>query len=179
MFEQIASQSKAAINELLDIALPKPGQIIVIGCSSSEIMGGKIGHGSVPEAAEAVFQAISPVVKDKGLYLAAQCCEHLNRALVIERQAAEKFGLEIVSAVPKPKAGGSFAAAAYLAFSDPVLVEHVKAEAGLDIGCTMIGMHLKDVAVPLRLENNRIGQALVLAARTRPKYVGGARAQYE
>jgi uncharacterized protein (TIGR01440 family) len=179
MFEQIASQSKAAINELLDIALPKPGQIIVIGCSSSEIMGDKIGHGSVPEAAEAVFQAVLPVIMDKGLFLAAQCCEHLNRALVIERQAAEKFGLEIVSAVPKPKAGGSFAASAYLAFSDPVLVEHVRADLGLDIGCTMIGMHLKDVAVPVRLENNRIGQALVLAARTRPKYIGGARAQYE
>lgn len=179
MFEQIASQSKAAINELLDVALLKSGQVIVIGCSSSEIMGDEIGHGSVPKAAEAVLQAILPIVKDKGLYLAAQCCEHLNRALVIEREAAEKFGLEIVSAVPKPKAGGSFAAAAYLNFSDPVLVEHIRAEAGLDIGCTMIGMHLKDVAVPMRLENNRIGQALVLAARTRPKYVGGARAQYE
>ena len=120
-----------------------------------------------------------PLIKENGLFLAAQCCEHLNRALVVEREAAERFNLEIVSAVPKPKAGGSFAAAAYLAYAEPVLVEHIKASAGLDIGSTLIGMHLKDVAVPLRLEIKTIGEASVTAARTRPKLIGGARAQYE
>lgn len=179
MYEKIAAQAADAINELLDIAKPAQGQIVVIGCSSSEIMGDKIGKGTVPEAAETVLKTVLPIISEKKLFLAAQCCEHLNRCLVIERAAAEKFGYEIVSAVPKPKAGGSFATAAFLSFSDPVLVEHVKAAAGLDIGCTLIGMHLRDVAVPVRLENNHIGEALVLAARTRPKYIGGARAQYE
>lgn len=179
MYEQVKEQARNAVCELLAEAHPMAGQLIVIGCSSSEIVGKKIGKASAPEAAEAVLGEILPVLREKGIYLAAQCCEHLNRALVIEREAAEKFGYETVAAVPKPKAGGSFAAAAYLAFDDPVLVEHVRAEAGLDIGCTMIGMHLRDVAVPLRLENNCIGEALVLAAKTRPKYIGGVRAQYE
>lgn len=179
MYEQVKEQARNAVCELLAEAQPRAGQLIVIGCSSSEIVGKKIGKASAPEAAEAVLGEILPVLREKGIYLAAQCCEHLNRALVIEREAAEKFGYETVAAVPKPKAGGSFAAAAYLAFDDPVLVEHVRAEAGLDIGCTMIGMHLRDVAVPLRLENNCIGEALVLAAKTRPKYIGGVRAQYE
>lgn len=179
MYEQVKEQARNAVCELLAEAHPRAGQLIVIGCSSSEIVGKKIGKASAPEAAEAVLGEILPVLREKGIYLAAQCCEHLNRALVIEREAAEKFGYETVAAVPKPKAGGSFAAAAYLAFDDPVLVEHVRAEAGLDIGCTMIGMHLRDIAVPLRLENNCIGEALVLAAKTRPKYIGGVRAQYE
>ena len=179
MYENIAAEAAAAINELLEIAKPAKGQLIVIGCSSSEIMGDKIGKGTVPEAAEAVLKSVLPIIKEHGLFLAAQCCEHLNRALVVEREAAEKFGYEIVAVVPKPKAGGSFATAAYANFTDPVLVEHVKAVAGLDVGCTMIGMHLRDVAVPVRLENNHIGEALVLSARTRPKFIGGSRAQYE
>lgn len=179
MYEDIKTAARNAIEELIAESRPKKGQIIVVGCSSSEIVGQKIGKGSAPEAAGAVLDGILPAIKENGFFLAAQCCEHLNRALVVEREAAEKFGLEIVAAVPKPKAGGSFAAAAYLAFDDPVLVEHVKAAAGLDIGCTLIGMHLKDVAVPLRLHTNKIGEALVLAAKTRPKYIGGARAEYE
>ena len=179
MYEEVRKASCEAIEELLAEAKPAKGQIVVVGCSSSEIVGEKIGKGSVPEAAEAVLEAILPVINENGLYLAAQCCEHLNRALVIEREAAEKFGYEIVSAVPKTKAGGSFATAAYLRFRDPVLVEHVKASAGLDIGGTLIGMHLRDVAVPLRLSTKKIGEAYVSAARTRPKYIGGARAQYE
>lgn len=179
MYEQISKQSRNAVLELLAEAKPQKGQIVVIGCSSSEIVGERIGKGSVPEAAKAVLDAVLPILGDAGVYLAAQCCEHLNRALVIEREAAERFGYEIVAAVPKYKAGGSFATAAYEAFADPVLVEHVKACAGLDIGCTLIGMHLRDVAVPLRLKANRIGEALVIGARTRPKFIGGARAQYE
>ena len=179
LYEEIRKAARCALEELLSEAKLQKGQLVVVGCSSSEIVGEKIGKGSTPEAAQAVLEAILPVIRDNGLFLAAQCCEHLNRALVVEREAAEKFGLEIVCAVPKPKAGGSFATAAYLAFSDPVLVEHIKAAAGLDIGGTLIGMHLRDVAVPLRLNTKKIGEALVSAARTRPKFIGGARAQYE
>lgn len=179
MYEEVRKASRDAIDELLEEAKLVKGQIVVVGCSSSEIVGEKIGKGSVPEAAEAVLDSILPVINENGLYLAAQCCEHLNRALVIEREAAEKYGYEIVSAVPKTKAGGSFATAAYLRFRDPVLVEHVKASAGLDIGGTLIGMHLREVAIPLRLNTKKIGQASLSAARTRPKFIGGSRAQYE
>ena len=179
MYEDIKQAARKAISELLEQAKLQHGEIVVVGCSSSEIVGEKIGKGSTPDAANAVLDGILPLIKENGLFLAAQCCEHLNRALVVEREAAERFNLEIVSAVPKPKAGGSFAAAAYLAYAEPVLVEHIKASAGLDIGATLIGMHLKDVAVPLRLEIKTIGEASVTAARTRPKLIGGARAQYE
>ncbi len=179
MYEEVKKASRDAINELLAEATLEKGQIIVVGCSSSEIVGEKIGKGSVPEAAEAVLEAILPIINEKGLFLAAQCCEHLNRALVVEREIAERFAYEVVMAVPKAKAGGSFATTAFLKFRDPVLVEHVKASAGLDIGGTLIGMHLRDVAIPLRLNTKKIGEAYVSAARTRPKYIGGARAQYE
>ena len=179
MYEDIKQAARKAISELLEQAKLQHGEIVVVGCSSSEIVGEKIGKGSTPDAANAVLDGILPLIKENGLFLAAQCCEHLNRALVVEREAAERFNLDIVSAVPKPKAGGSFAAAAYLAYAEPVLVEHIKASAGLDIGSTLIGMHLKDVAVPLRLEIKTIGEASVTAARTRPKLIGGARAQYE
>ena len=110
-------------------------------------------------------------------YLAAQCCEHLNRAIVVEREAVP-FA-EIVNVVPQPKAGGSFGTTAYKTFKNPVVVEEIKADAGIDIGGTLIGMHLKKVAVPVRLENNKLGEALVLAARVRPKYIGGERAVYD
>ena len=179
MYEEIEKAARAAMAELLETAKVPAGGLVVVGCSSSEIMGERIGKGSTPEAAQAVLRGILPLLEEKTLFLAAQCCEHLNRALVVEREAAEKFGYEIVAAVPKVKAGGSFATAAYLTFKDPVLVEHVKAAAGMDVGCTLIGMHLRDVAVPVRLQTKQIGDALVTAARTRPKYIGGARAQYE
>ena len=130
-----------------------------------------------PEVAREVFSAFSECAREKGIYLAVQCCEHLNRAIVIEREAAS--GLEEVNVIPQPKAGGSMATAAYSVFADPVVVEEIKADAGIDIGFTLIGMHLKRVAVPLRLENNRIGEALVVAARTRPKFIGGSRAVYD
>lgn len=179
MYDNIKQASADAMGELLDKAQLRLGELVVVGCSSSEIVGEQIGKGSTPDAANAVLDGIFPLINKNGLYLAAQCCEHLNRALVVERACAERFGYEIVSAVPKPKAGGSFATAAYLAFSDPVLVEHVKASAGLDIGSTLIGMHLKDVAVPVRLGVKSIGSAYVTAARTRPKLIGGERAKYE
>jgi len=179
MYEEIKKQAQEAVTELIELSGLSKGQILAVGCSSSEIVGEKIGKGSVPEAAKAVFEGIYPVLKEKGIYLAAQCCEHLNRALVVEREAAEKYNLEIVAVIPQPKAGGSFATAAYEGFADPVLVEEISAHAGLDIGATLIGMHLKRVAVPLRLTVKTIGEAPVTAAKTRPKYIGGSRAKYE
>lgn len=178
MYDEIKEQARAAMQELLELAAPKPGSLVVVGCSSSEIMGARIGKGSTPEAAEAVVDAIYPLIEERGLYLAAQCCEHLNRALIVEREAAEKFGYEPVCVIPQPKAGGSFATAVWKRMEDPVPVEHVRASAGLDIGCTLIGMHLKEVAVPLRLSVKHIGEASVSAARTRPKLIGGVRAVY-
>ena len=177
MKEQLIIQAKAVIKELAEKANLKAGDIVVIGCSTSEIIGSKIGTNSSPDTAKAVFEAIYEVIQEKGLYLAAQCCEHLNRAIVVERQAVP-FA-ETVNVVPQPKAGGSFATQAYQHFNEPVVVEEIKADAGLDIGSTLIGMHLKKVAVPLRLRNNIIGEATVVAARTRPKFIGGVRAVYD
>lgn len=177
--ELIKQQAKSAVSELLSVAGLHKGDILVVGCSSSEIVGETIGHGSSIEAAEAVFEAIYPILKEQGIYLAAQCCEHLNRALIIERECAKNYGLEEVCVVPQPKAGGSFATTAWKNFDTPVAVEEIRAQAGLDIGGTLIGMHLCRVAVPVRLEQNRIGDAILLAARTRPKYIGGSRAKYE
>ena len=175
----IALQARAAVNELLEKTNLRPGALVVVGCSSSEIAGGVIGHASAPELAQAVFGEINAALQARGLYLAAQCCEHLNRALIVERAVAEARGYEIVCVVPKPKAGGSFATAAWNGFADPVAVERVQAEAGMDVGRSLIGMHLRPVAVPLRLTADRIGEALVTAAYTRPKFIGGSRAQYE
>ena len=172
-------QAKQATQELLDAAKLEKGDLLVVGCSSSEITGSKIGTDSRPETAQEVFSGIYDVLKENGVFLAAQCCEHLNRALVVEEAYAKAHDLEIVNAVPQPKAGGSFAAAAYKAFQRPCLVETVRADAGLDIGGTLIGMHLKRVAVPVRLSVKNIGEAILIAARTRPKYVGGARAVYD
>lgn len=177
--ELIKQQAKSAVSELLSVAGLHKGDILVVGCSSSEIVGETIGHGSSIEAAEAVFEAIYPILKEQGIYLAAQCCEHLNRALIIERECAKNYGLEEVCVVPQPKAGGSFATTAWKSFDAPVAVEEIRAQAGLDIGGTLIGMHLCRVAVPVRLQQNRIGDAILLAARTRPKYIGGSRAKYE
>ena len=176
---QITKQAKAAAAELLEEAKLQSGDLFVVGCSSSEITGGQIGHQSSLEAAEAAFNGIYPLLREKGIFLAAQCCEHLNRALIVEREVALRRGYEIVCVVPKPKAGGSFATTAWNAFGDPVAVEHIRAEAGLDIGQTLIGMHLRPVAVPVRLAADQIGKAHITAARTRPKYIGGERAQYE
>jgi uncharacterized protein (TIGR01440 family) len=177
--ELIKQQAKSAVAELLSVSGLSNGDILVVGCSSSEIVGETIGHGSSIEAAEAVFEAIYPILKEKGIYLAAQCCEHLNRAIIIERACAKAYGLEAVCVVPQPKAGGSFATTAWANFDSPVAVEEIRAQAGLDIGGTLIGMHLCRVAVPVRLEQNHIGDAILLAARTRPKFIGGSRAKYE
>jgi uncharacterized protein (TIGR01440 family) len=164
------------MKELGEKAKLKVGDIVVIGCSTSEIIGSKIGTNSSPDVAGVVFKAIYEYAKKMGWHLAFQCCEHLNRAIITERRAVP-FA-EPVNVVPQPKAGGSLAAKAYAGFSDPVAVEEITADAGLDIGFTMIGMHLKKVAVPIRLDNNKIGEATVLAARTRPRFIGGIRAKY-
>ena len=176
LLNSIYNQAKQATEELCEKAKLKEGNIVVIGCSSSEVTGELIGTHSSLETAEAVFKGIYEVLSSKNIYLAAQCCEHLNRAIIIER-AALPFADE-VNVVPQPKAGGSFATTAYKTFKDPIAVEHIGANAGLDIGGTLIGMHLKEVAVPLRLSLNHIGNAILLAARTRPKFVGGSRANY-
>ena len=178
MYEQIRSETEKAINKLIEKSHLKAGDIVAVGCSSSEILGEHIGKGSSPETGAVVAKTIISLLSEHGLYLAAQCCEHLNRALIIEREAAERYMLDEVCVRPMPKAGGSFATAAYDNMKDPVVVEHVKAKAGLDIGYTLIGMHLKDVAVPLRLSVKKIGQAGINAAYTRPKLIGGVRAHY-
>ena len=177
MFDPIYLQTKAVVEELGEKAHLKPGSILVVGCSTSEVLGSKIGTNSSPETAKHIFNALYDYTKEHGLFLAIQCCEHLNRAIITERAAVQ--GAEIVNVVPQPKAGGSLAAQAYAGFADPVAVEEIKADAGIDIGFTLIGMHLKKVAVPVRLENNRIGEAMIAAARTRPKFIGGIRAVYD
>lgn len=176
MDRTIYEQSYAAISELYEIAKLKKGDIVVIGCSTSEVVGSTIGTNSSFETAGEIFKGLHDFTESKGIYLAIQCCEHLNRAIITER-AAVPFA-EIVNVVPQPKAGGSLATQAYAAFKEPVALEEIKADAGLDIGFTLIGMHLKKVAVPVRLKNNSIGEATVLAARTRAKYIGGPRAMY-
>lgn len=175
--ESLYREAELTVNEIIERAALGEGSILVIGCSTSEIVGSKIGTNSAPEVARCVFSALLRGAKAHGVHLAVQCCEHLNRAIVIERDAAGDR--ETVNVLPAPKAGGSMACAAYEMLNDPVVVEEIRADAGLDIGFTLIGMHLKRVAVPLRLENNRIGEALVIAARTRPKFIGGSRAIYD
>ena len=175
--DSIYLQTKAVIAELVEKAKIKSGDIVVVGCSTSEVLGAKIGTNPNPDTAGRIFAALLAQAKEDGFYLAIQCCEHLNRAIITERAAVPNA--EIVNVVPQPKAGGSLATAAYAGLQNPVAVEQIRADAGLDIGLTLIGMHLKQVAVPVRLEHNRIGDALVVAARTRPKFIGGIRAIYD
>ena len=177
MFDTIAEQTRLAAEELLALSDLKAGDVVVIGCSSSEVTGGRIGTASNPEVADVIVETLQSVFTPRGIYIAAQCCEHLNRAIIVERAASKSA--PIVNVLPQPKAGGSFATAAYRHFADPVALEFIQADAGLDIGGTLIGMHLKDVAVPVRLSVDHIGQAVLICARTRPKYIGGERAKYQ
>ncbi|MBE7726967.1 MAG: TIGR01440 family protein [Enterocloster citroniae] len=177
--KDIESQVKQVFRELLEAARLKPGQLLVVGCSSSEIDSFKIGSHSNGDIGMAVYTALNEECRSLGIYLAAQCCEHLNRALILEEEAALKYGYDPVNVVPQLKAGGSFATAAYATLEHPVAVEHIKAHAGIDIGDTLIGMHLKDVAVPVRIQTKEIGSARVVCARTRPKFIGGIRARYD
>ena len=177
MLTDIAEAARKTAIEFFGKAGLKAGQTVIVGCSTSEIAGAHIGTLSSADIGAAVFEALSSVFSEVGVYIAAQCCEHLNRAIIIEREAAA--GYTIVNAIPAPGAGGAFAAAAYAKMNDPVAVETIATDAGLDIGCTLIGMHLRRVAVPVRLDNSFIGKAPVIAARTRPPLIGGVRAAYD
>lgn len=176
--QKIKNQVRQAVRELMEAAAMKPKQILVVGCSSSEIGAHQIGSYSSAEIGQAVFEAVYEETEKAGVYLAAQCCEHLNRALILEEEAALRYGLEMVNVIPQLKAGGSFAAAVFAGLKVPVAVERIQAHAGLDIGDTLIGMHLRSVAVPVRLSVREIGGAHVTSARTRLKYIGGERAVY-
>ena len=175
--ENVKLQCESAVKELIQTAKLNKGDILVVGCSTSEVVGSKIGTNSDPDTAKQIFDGIYGVLKKKGIFLAVQCCEHLNRAIVIERDACPT--IEEVNVIPQKKAGGSLATVAYAEFKNPVVIEEIKADAGLDIGNTLIGMHLKKVAVPVRLSVNSIGNAPIVCARTRPKFIGGVRAIYD
>ena len=174
----IKKEIRAVFDDLYEQAKPEEGDILVVGCSSSEVASHKLGTFSSKEIGQALVSTLYDACKEKGLHLAAQCCEHLNRALVLEKSVAKERGYEIVSVVPHLKAGGSFATAAHKILPEAVAVEHIKAELGIDIGDTLIGMHLKDVAVPVRVNQTEVGNAHIVCARTRPKYIGGERALY-
>lgn len=178
MLEEITRATEQAARELLARAQLEPESILVVGCSTSEVQGKKIGSAGSREVALAILTPLLKVTREKGVYLAVQCCEHLNRALVVERPVLKEYRLEQVMVYPVPHAGGSLAALAMDVFQDPVLVESIQAHAGLDIGHTLIGMHLRPVVVPTRLSVDHIGAAPLVAARTRPKLIGGARAVY-
>ena len=178
LHEQVRQEAANAAAQLAEAAQLHKGQIVVVGCSTSEVVGKKVGSWSTPEVAAAIFEGLNSVFGPMGVYIAAQCCEHLNRSIVIEREAAKANGYQIVSAIPQPHAGGSWATNCWQRFNDPVLVEEVRAAAGMDIGGTLIGMHLRRVAVPVRLSMDHIGQAILLCARTRPPFIGGSRAVY-
>ena len=179
--EKLKSDAEKVISEVVAASKIKKGQLFVIGCSSSEMIGKRMGTMSSADAAEAVYSVVAPYLKERGIDMAVQCCEHLNRALVVDAAVAEKYDLDQVNAVPQYHAGGAFAVTHYNNLSEPVLVENIKAKAaaGMDIGGVMIGMHIHPVAVPLRLTNKNIGEAIIIAARFRPKYVGGVRAVYD
>lgn len=169
---------ESLLSELQEQAQFKKGQLFIVGCSTSEVAGGRIGTAGTDETAAALYEVLFTFAEKTGVHLAFQCCEHLNRAVVIEREAAQRLGYEEVAAVPVRTAGGAMAAYAFKQ-KDCVLVEFVKAEGGIDIGDTLIGMHLKHVAVPVRTSGNSVGAAHVTMARTRPKLIGGPRAVYE
>jgi uncharacterized protein (TIGR01440 family) len=174
----IIQDTKNVVNELLEIANLEKGDILVVGCSSSEVALHKIGSFSSQEIGEAIFNTIYNITKEHEIYLATQCCEHLNRAIIVEKACAKSYNLPIVNVVPQLKAGGSFSTAAYKGFEQAVAVEYIQAHAGIDIGDTLIGMHLRPVAVPVRTTQSVIGNAHVVCARTRYKYIGGERACY-
>ena len=177
--KDIELQTKEAVLEVLEQAKLQMGDVFVIGCSTSEVGGEKIGSASSMDIADAIYRGAHAALQTRGIFLAAQCYEHLNRAIILEREAAEAYGWEPVNVLPQPKAGGSFATTCWQNFAEPVAVEHIRAHAGMDIGGTLIGMHLREVAVPVRIAQKTIGEAIVLCARTRLKFIGGVRAHYQ
>jgi len=176
--QQIEQGMRTVVRDLMTTFPLSSSHILVMGVSTSEVVGQRIGTAGSGQAAEIIFRVLNEMRTDFHFHIAFQCCEHLNRALVVERETAARFGLEEVSVIPVPKAGGSMAAYAYEHFRDPVVVESIRAHAGIDIGDTLIGMHLKQVAVPFRPSIRSIGEAHVTMAYTRPKLIGGSRAVY-
>ena len=176
--KDIQRATSQIVEDVIDKANLKQGAIFVLGLSSSEVIGGQIGKESSQEIGEIIVKTVLAILDEKGIHLAVQGCEHVNHALVVERQVAEQFSLEIVSVLPTLHAGGSGQLAAFKFMQDPVEVEFIKAQAGLDIGDTAIGMHVKHVQVPIRPLLREIGHANVTALASRPKLIGGARAQY-
>ncbi len=179
MLKRIQTDLRTGLDELYAVSKAEEGSILVVGCSTSEVIGKKIGTAGSPEVAKVIYETLAEFCHEKKLFLAAQCCEHLNRALVVEKSTMQKLGLERVNAIPHPHAGGAFATASYAGMKEPVLVEAVTADLGLDIGSTLIGMHLKRVAVPVRTSVKTIGEASLVLARTRCKFTGGERAKYD
>ncbi|MFD1708735.1 TIGR01440 family protein [Siminovitchia sediminis] len=177
--EQWREEVRSLLAECRENLPLSSGQVLVIGCSTSEIAGKKIGTSGTLEAADMLYEELKKFADERNIHLAFQCCEHLNRALVVERETALEKGWEQVTVVPVRSAGGSMATCAYSRMNDPVVVEFIKADAGMDIGDTFIGMHLKHVAVPVRVSQTSIGEAHVTLAATRPKLIGGSRAVYE
>jgi uncharacterized protein (TIGR01440 family) len=175
---RLEREMKQLLNDFKEQLSIKPNQLLVIGCSTSEVIGSRIGSAGSLQVAEIIFQELKQFSKETGLSLAFQCCEHLNRALIIERETQDYFKFEEVTVVPIGNAGGSMAAHAYRSFNNPCVVEHIKADYGIDIGDTLIGMHLKHVAVPIRVSVKQIGEAHITLAKTRPKLIGGERAVY-
>lgn len=178
MFEEISAATEGAARELLAKANLRPGQIFVLGCSTSEVQGKRIGKGTSMEVAAAILKPLLRIMRENNLYLAVQCCEHLNRALVVEAALAERYDDDVVKVYPVPGAGGAAAALAMELFAETGAAGKDTAHAGLDIGQTLIGMHLRPVVVPVRLSVEQIGSACLTAARTRPKLIGGNRAVY-
>ena len=179
--EGLRRDAEMVIAEICEKAKLKEGMLFVVGCSSSEMTGHLMGTASSREAAETVYEVIAKALAERGVSLAVQCCEHLNRALVVSRETMERYGLEQVNVIPQYHAGGAFAVTHYQNLPDPVVVESIqaRADAGMDIGGVLVGMHIHPVVVPLHLEHRSIGQAIIIAARHRPKYVGGERAVYD
>ncbi len=176
---KLKDQSKQVLQELILKSKLDLGNIVVVGCSTSEVMGEEIGTCSNIDVAQNLFNGFIEIINEKGLFLAAQCCEHLNRAIVVEQQIADKLNLDIVNVVPVLKAGGAFSTVCWDNFKKPVVVETIKADCGIDIGGTLIGMHIKPIVVPVRTSIRNIGCANIVCARTRPKFIGGERAKYD
>jgi uncharacterized protein (TIGR01440 family) len=179
MISEWEKELNAILAEFQVQASPKPGQLLVIGCSTSEVIGERIGTAGTLEVAEMIFRQLKHLQQDTGIEIAFQCCEHLNRAIVVEKEVADKRNLDMVTVVPVRHAGGAMATYAFGQMKEPTVVEFVKADAGIDIGNTFIGMHLKHVAVPVRVKQKKVGHAHVNLAKTRAKLIGGVRAVYE
>lgn len=178
MIQEWEKELETILNEFHEQVALKPGQLLVVGCSTSEVMGERIGTSGTMEVAEMIFRRLKELQQETGIELAFQCCEHLNRALVVERATALARNLDEVSVVPVRKAGGAMATYAFANMDDAIVVEFLKADAGIDIGHTFIGMHLKHVAVPIRVKQKNVGQAHVTLVKMRPKLIGGERAEY-